>query len=136
MEHKPEGGTKLMAEITIPAVISIDTDTVHFYITDPEGRSSHVSASYRPCPFDDDFFSKLDKLIKAYLQKNPMDPAAKISLVLPDHLFFTDIFNIPTLGRRAVDRSFELAFETVYLYFMRCQCRTDTIFAETARFNT
>ncbi len=105
-----------MAEITIPAVISIDTDSenVHFYTVSENGKSNHSVGNYRACPFDEEFYSKFDKLLKAYKQKNPTVSLSKVSVVLPDHVFVIDTFNIPNLGRKAVDRSLELAVETVY----------------------
>ena len=105
-----------MAEITIPAVISIDTDAemVSFYTLNESGKINHIVGNCKAKPFDDDFYSKLDKLIKTYKQKKPEAPITRVSLVLPDHVFLTDIFTIPNLGRRALERSLELAVETVY----------------------
>lgn len=105
-----------MAEITIPSVISIDTDaeTVSFYTLSESSVANHIVGNLKAKPFDDDFYSKLDKLIKAYKQKRPSDQFTRASLVLPDHVFLTDIVSIPNLGRRALDRSLELAVETVY----------------------
>lgn len=105
-----------MAEITIPSVISIDTDaeTVSFYTLSERGVANHIVGNLKAKPFDDDFYFKFDKLIKAYKQKRPSDQLTRASLVLPDHVFLTDIVSIPNLGRRALDRSLELAVETVY----------------------
>ncbi len=105
-----------MAETTIPAVISLDTDAqlVHFYTLSAGGKENHIIGNYRACPFDEEFYSKLDKLLKAYKQKNPTPAITKASVILPDHVFVIDTFSIPNLGRKALDHSLSLAIETIY----------------------
>ncbi len=105
-----------MAEITIPAVVSIDThsETVHFYTISENSKVNHIIGNYHACPFDEEFYSKLDRMIKAYKQKRPTAEFSKVSVLLPDHVFLIDTFNIPNLGRKAIDRSLELAVETIY----------------------
>jgi len=106
-----------MFDSAITSVIAIDTETnsIHFY-SEPSAATpnNHLVANFRCRPFDDEFYEKFDKILKAYQQKNAGSQPAKVSLILPDHVFLTDTINIPTIGRRAMENSLELAIGAMY----------------------
>jgi len=106
-----------MFDSAITSVIAIDTETnsIHFY-SEPSAATpnNHLVANFRCRPFDDEFYEKFDKILKAYEQKNAGSQPAKVSLILPDHVFLTDTINIPTIGRRAMENSLELAIGAMY----------------------
>lgn len=105
-----------MFESPLTAVISLDadTETVHFYTESAGQKPKHLAAGFRSPRFDEDLFQRLDKLLKGYMQKNSAVPLAKTSLVLPDHLFLQDLINVPTIGKKAMEHSVELAVGAVY----------------------
>lgn len=105
-----------MFDSALSAVISVDTDsqTIHFYADVPGNTPSHLAAKYNSRPFNDDFFEKLDSILKGYRQKNPSISLAKVSLVLPDHVFFMDTVNVPALGKKAIENSLNLALGATY----------------------
>lgn len=106
-----------MFDPTLSAVISIDadTDTVHFYTTAPGQTPRHAVANCRCRALDADYFERFDKVIKTFQQKNPMVSLAKTSVILPDHVFLTDLLNIPAIGKKAMENSLELAIGAVYV---------------------
>ena len=105
-----------MFESPLTAVISLDTDieAIHFYTEDAGKTPNHVTAGFRSTNFNEDLFQRLGKLLKGYVQKNATAALAKTSLVLPDHLFLQDLVNVPTIGKKAMETSVELAVGTVY----------------------
>lgn len=105
-----------MFDSALSAVISVDTDsqTIHFYADVPGSAPSHLAADYNSRPFDDGFFQKLDRILKSYRQKNPAISLAKVSFVLPDHVFLTDTVNVPALGKKAMESSLNLAVGAIY----------------------
>ena len=105
-----------MFDSALSAVISVDTDsqTIHFYADVPGNAPSHLAANYNSRPFDDEFFQKLDRILKGYRQKNPAISLAKVSFVLPDHVFLTDTVNVPALGKKAMENSLNLAVGAIY----------------------
>lgn len=105
-----------MFDSALSAVISVDTDsqTIHFYADVPGSAPSHLAADYNSRPFDDAFFQKLERILKDYRQKNPAISLAKVSFVLPDHVFLTDTVNVPALGKKAMENSLNLAVGAIY----------------------
>lgn len=105
-----------MFDSPISAVISVDTDgeALHFFTEGVGQKPNVLSAGFRSNRFDEDFFQRFDKLLKGYIQKNSAAALAKTSIVLPDHIFLKDLVNVPTIGKRAMENSVELAVSTVY----------------------
>lgn len=105
-----------MFDSALSAVICVNTDnqTINFYAHLGGNSCSHLAVRYNSQPFDDVFFQKLDRILQGYRQKNPNVALAKVSLVLPDHIFLTDIVNVPSLGRKATDNSLNLAIDAIY----------------------
>jgi len=97
-------------------VISVDTNsqTIHFYANGQGDVPNHLAANYNSRPFDDEFFEKLDRILKGYRQKNPAISLAKVSFVLPDHVFLTDMVSVPALGKKAMENSLNLAIGAIY----------------------
>lgn len=105
-----------MFDSALSAVISVNTDnqTISFYADAGGSSRQHLAANYNSQPFDDTFFQKLDKILQGYRQKNPAVSLAKVSLILPDHVFFTDTVNVPALGKKAIENSLNLAIGAIY----------------------
>ncbi len=105
-----------MFDSPMSAVICLDTDTqtIHIYAETAAQKVSHTEISCRCRPFGEEYYQKLDKALKSFQQKNPAASLAKVSLLLPDHVFLMDTVNIPTIGKRAMDNSLELAVGTIY----------------------
>lgn len=107
-----------MFESTLSSVISVDIDheTIHFYSTDPKDKKSirHDAQSYHARPFDDEFFEKLSNILKLYRTHNPNAQMQKVSLILPDTVFLTDMINIPTIQKKAMTSSLGVAIQAIY----------------------
>ena len=93
-----------MFESTLSNVISIDIDNeiIHFFSTDPKDKKTirHDAQSYRARPFDDEFFEKFSHILKLHSEHNPNEQMQKVSLILPDTVFLTDMINIPTIQKK------------------------------------
>ena len=100
----------------VTAVIGVDTDaeTISICVDLADRREVQQVVSYRCAPFSEEFYQKLDKAIKGYQQKNPSVSLSKVSIVLPDHVFLMDTINVPTLNRKAMENSLEVAVSAVY----------------------
>ena len=100
----------------ITTVIGIDTgaETISFYVDLGDRREIQQVVNYRCVPFSEEFYQKLDKGIKSYQQKNPSISMSKVSIVLPDYVFLMDTINVPTLGRKATNKSLEVAISAIY----------------------
>lgn len=107
-----------MFDSTLSSVISVntDTETIHFYSMANGDRNTirHDTESYRARPFDDEFFAKLQEIIKRYLEKAPRFQGQKVAVVLPDMAFLTDTVNIPVIRKRAMSNSLSLAISSIY----------------------
>lgn len=105
-----------MFESKLSSVIYIDTnsETVHFYNASDSGTVNYNTVNYKARPFDEDFYNKIDRVLKNYLQGNPSLSFSKISLVLPDHVFLTDTVSIPSIGKKAMEQSLNLAIGAIY----------------------
>ncbi|MBE6943362.1 MAG: hypothetical protein E7453_03770 [Ruminococcaceae bacterium] len=105
-----------MFESPINAVIGIDTDaeTFSFYVDLGDRREAQQVVSYRCRPFCEEFYQKLDKAIKNYQQRNPSVSLAKVAIVLSDDAFLMDTLNVPTMNRRAMENSLEVAVGANY----------------------
>ncbi len=105
-----------MFESAITAVIGIDTDaeTFSFYVDLGDRREAQQVVSYRCRPFCEEFYQKLDKAIKNYQQRNPSVSLAKVAIVLSDDAFLMDTINVPTINRRAMENSLEVAIGANY----------------------
>lgn len=105
-----------MFESAITAVIGIDTDaeTFSFYVDLGDKREAQQVVSYRCRPFCEEFYQKLDKAIKNYQQRNPSVSLAKVAIVLSDDAFLMDTINVPTINRRAMENSLEVAVGATY----------------------
>jgi hypothetical protein len=100
----------------VTAVIGVDTDaeTISFYVDLGDRREVQQVVSYRCAPFSEEFYQKLDKAIKSYQQRNPSVSLAKIAVVLSDQNFLMDTINVPTLNRKAMENSLEVAISAIY----------------------
>ena len=100
----------------ITTVIGIDTDaeTISFYVDLGDRREIQQVVNYRCVPFSEEFYQKLGKGIKSYQQKNPSISVSKVAVVLPDYVFLMDTINVPTLGRKATNKSLEVAISAIY----------------------
>lgn len=105
------------------AVIALDRDmeTVHFYRTEnPRGSATgaegsaivHETGICTNNGFDEEFFEHLKNVLKIYGEK--IEKANKVTLVLPDTLFFTDTVKIPTIQKKTMATSLELLLGTFY----------------------
>lgn len=105
-----------MFESAITAVIGIDTDTetFSFYVDLGDRREVQQTVNYRCNPYGEEFYQRLDKAIKNYQQRNPSVSLAKVAIVLSDDAFLMDTLNVPTMNRRAMDNSLEVAIGTNY----------------------
>lgn len=115
-----------MFEGPINAVIGIDTDaeTFSFYVDLGDRREAQQIVNYRCRPFCEEFYQKLDKAIKNYQQRNPSVSMAKVAIVLSDDAFLTDTLNVPTMNRRAMDNSLEVAIGANYTCKKELRYRT------------
>ena len=98
------------------AVIAVDaeSETIKFYVDLGNRREVQQEIGYRCALFSEEFFQKLDKGIKSYLQRNPSVSMDKVSVVLPDYVFLMDTINVPTIGKKAMENSLEVAISAVY----------------------
>lgn len=107
-----------MFESTLSNVIAIDIDNeiIRFYSTDPKDKKAirHDAQSYRARPFDDEFFEKFSHILKLHCEHNPNEQMQKVSLILPDTVFLTDMINIPTIQKKAMNTSLEVAIQAIY----------------------
>lgn len=105
-----------MFDSALSAVISVNTDTqtINFYADAGGNSRHHLAANYNSQPFDEVFFQKMDRILQVYQQKNPTISLAKVSLILPDHVFLTDTINVPALGKKAMENSLNLAIGAIY----------------------
>lgn len=105
-----------MFDTSISTVIGVDTDaeTISIYVDLGNRREAQQVINYRCRPFSEEFYQKLDKAIKTYQQRNPSVSLAKSAIVLPDDIFLMDTINVPTINRRAMENSLELAISAIY----------------------
>lgn len=107
-----------MFEQVLSSVISVDpmTESIGFYMMrDGDRNNTQFSATnYKVRPFDEEFFAKFEKIVKLYQEKYPQYPLQKAAIVLPDSLFFTDTVQIPSIHRRAMSNSLDLALGALY----------------------
>lgn len=108
-------------------VINDESKTIKFYALDKEKKNSaenfiksdesvflHGTQGYNAPLFSDAFFENFGQVLAHFCQCAPHRHIQKISLVLPNRVFITDIINIPVIRRRAVNNPLELALRSIY----------------------
>lgn len=121
----------------VNAVIGVDADaeTIKFYVDLGNRREVQQEIGYRCALFSEEFFQKLDKAIKSYLQRNPSISMEKVSVVLPDRVFLMDTVNVPAIGKKAMENSLEVAISAVYKNKKELRYRTYPL-AQNKQFST
>lgn len=121
----------------VNAVIGVDADaeTIKFYVDLGNRREVQQEIGYRCDLFSEEFFQKLDKAIKSYLQRNPSISMEKVSVVLPDRVFLMDTINVPAIGKKAMENSLEVAIGAVYKNKKELRYRTYPL-AQNKQFST
>ncbi len=97
-------------------------------LSDPSAVA-YESHSFRSKLFDQNFFKSLTKITSAYSTSHPEAADAVITLVLPDFLFSTDTFSVPTLKKKKMDSALDVMIETMYKNRKELQIHTDTALA-------
>lgn len=105
-----------MAESVLSLTIFVNDHEkkIYFYWNDKEKGNSYTMVAYRANAFDVTFFEELSGILSQYRQKFWQKPVSNVSLLLPDHLFLTDMITIPNMGKKAVENSLNLVIGTVY----------------------
>lgn len=107
-----------MFDFTLSSVISVntDTETIHFYSMTDRHRNTirHDIESYCAHPFDEEFFTKLQGIVKRYIEKFPQFKGQKVAIVLPDMAFLTDTVNVPIVRKHPLNNSLNLAVNSIY----------------------
>lgn len=121
----------------VNAVIGVDADaeTIKFYVDLGNRREVQQEIGYCCDLFSEEFFQKLDKAIKSYLQRNPSISMEKVSVVLPDRVFLMDTINVPAIGKKAMENSLEVAIGAVYKNKKELRYRTYPL-AQNKQFST
>ncbi len=121
----------------VNAVIGVDADaeTIKFYVDLGNRREVQQEIGYRCALFSEEFYQKLDKAIKSYLQRNPSISMEKVSVVLPDRVFLMDTINVPAIGKKAMENSLEVAIGAVYKNKKELRYRTYPL-AQNKQFST
>lgn len=121
----------------VNAVIGVDADaeTIKFYVDLGNRREVQQEIGYRCDLFSEEFYQKLDKAIKSYLQRNPSISMEKVSVVLPDRVFLMDTINVPAIGKKAMENSLEVAIGAVYKNKKELRYRTYPL-AQNKQFST
>ena len=97
-------------------VLDVESETVHFYIVDKKDKKNvkHEAHGYHAPRFSEEFFEKFGRILTLYSENNPGEHMQKVLLILPDSAFVTDIVNIPTVNKKAMNASLESALRTIY----------------------
>lgn len=113
-KRKANKQLKSIAPVTVTIFINTDEKRVYLSANGDKSTNSYVAANYTSPQLDENFFKEFSNLLSVYKQKFPRASFANVSLVLPDHLFFTDSLTIPNMGKKMVNKSLDLVIDTLF----------------------
>lgn len=103
-----------MAESILSLTIFVnDAENKICFFMNGKDRNNAV-ASYQSNTMDNGFFSEFSRILNLYKKKFGRKTVSDVSLLLPDHLFLTDMITIPNMGKKAAENSLGLVIDTVY----------------------
>lgn len=104
-----------MAEsiLSLTIFVNDEENKICFY-TSGKDRSNNATAAYESTAMDAGFFDEFARILNLYKKKFGLKTVSSVSLLLPDHLFLTDMITIPNMGKKAAENSLGLVIDTVY----------------------
>lgn len=132
-----------MFENSVNLVISVDTETntIRFCADNMNRKEIRAEETYFGRPFGEEFYQKLDEMMKAYQEQEAQAAAAaapaqttklpyvniqkavakaipkvttRASIILPDTFFLMDTVNVPTIGKKAMENAVEVGIGAIY----------------------
>lgn len=92
-------------------VISIDFESIRFFNKDKSSKKYNTWVEmYKATPFTEEFYEMLKGTLA--IQNKPKDN--RVSLILPDNLFFTDTIKLPLIQKTAMNNSLSLGIDAIY----------------------
>jgi len=128
-ENKESEKGKNVKLITKTSSVAIKKDTPVFVIsTDIHDKFINVLSMigndltsititrlpYKTRPLDEEFFEKLKSILENFLKDKPSKDVMAVYVVFPNECVSTDIFNIPTIGRKQMSSSLNINLEQMY----------------------
>ncbi len=104
-------------ENSTKTVIAIDAEykTIRFYYKNQDGKIKLSSTIFVSEPFTKPFYDEFGKIVASLSQSFPSMQTKKVTLLIPDSVVFTDVINIPIVNKRQMEKSLQVAFDSVYL---------------------
>lgn len=104
-------------ENSTKTVIAIDAEykTIRFYYKNQDGKIKLSSTIFTSEPFTKPFYDEFGKIVASLSQSFPSMQTKKVTLLIPDSVVFTDVINIPIVNKRQMEKSLQVAFDSVYL---------------------
>lgn len=104
------------AKLNTVVSINLQEKSLVFYTMPGENRAAinMKRVLFRGNTLDDKFFKFFGEQLAEYGRENPSFQAAVVNVVLPDNAVATDTVNIPSINRKAMASSFDLAIKTMY----------------------
>ena len=102
----------------IESVIGIDTDReiISLYTINGSDKSSinYLMSGYKAKPFSSEFYDKLGAVLGQFREDHPNNPMQKVTIVLPDNTVLTDMVNLPSINKKALDSSLAASLSNIY----------------------
>jgi len=104
-----------MAESILSLTIFVnDAENKICFFKGAKDHGSNAVATYQSNAMDRSFFSEFARILNLYKKKFGQKTVSNVSLLLPDHLFLTDMITVPNMGKKAAENSLGLVIDTVY----------------------
>lgn len=69
---------------------------------------------YKTRPLDEEFFEKLKSILDNFLKDKPSKDVMAVYVVFPNECVSTDLFNIPTIGKKQMSSSININLDQMY----------------------
>jgi len=100
--------------LALTVFVNDEEKKICFYASGKDRNNSNAVASYLSAAMDAGFFQEFSRILNLYKKKFGQKFVPNVSLLLPDHLFLTDMLTIPNMGKKAAENSLGLVIGTVY----------------------
>lgn len=111
-ENKRKNRTHLQGTVVSLEALS---EVVQFCTLGNNGSNLEIkSENCKAKAYDEDFFKRLESMLKSQVLLNPRLDLHTTSLILPDRLFLLDFVDIPISHRKAMQHSLRLSIEAIY----------------------
>lgn len=113
-------------------IISIDIHKSMINIIDVTANDSSAfsvnSFSYRPIPFQSDFYDRLSFILEEYVKDKTLEQNMSVFLVLPNECVSLEIINIPNIKKKSIQESLDVKLNSTYKNINDLFVRKDLLF--------